>query len=307
MQPFVRRVVSFFHIHSFFGLGSFIRKNGSVSILAVIATLVVVGNISAHQHVDDSFLLGHWNTQQKEKKERSRAQHTEEDFLLDGDIVRDTQISSITSEDKKRASEQGEMIVIGTENAEELFGESSLIEPRRTDAGDPDNEGDVVLYTVKDGDTLSTIARAHGITTSTLYWANEIEDVDDIMPGDTLFILPTSGLKHKVKARDTIKKIAKEYGVDAQKIISYNELPANGELTKGEEIIIPGYPRRTKRHSRTGTDFCRAYVCCDRKRQLQLGKLCCQKQRQKAHCGQQFPIRILYILCCKPSQSHMAR
>lgn len=96
------------------------------------------------------------------------------------------------------------------------------------------------MYTVKSGDTFSTIAQEHGITMSTLFWANEIEDVDDIKPGDTIFILPISGLKYKVKSNDTIDKIAKEYKVNKSEIISYNKLPANGELKEGEEILIPG-------------------------------------------------------------------
>lgn len=110
----------------------------------------------------------------------------------------------------------------------------------KTDAQDPGREGDVRLYTVKDGDTLSTIAQSNDVSIQTLYWANEIDDVDDIAPGDTLFILPISGIKHKIASGDTIDVIAKEYEADKDQIIAFNELPANGELTVGDEILIPG-------------------------------------------------------------------
>jgi len=105
---------------------------------------------------------------------------------------------------------------------------------------DPEIDGGVKLYTVKEGDTASSIALKHDITVNTLYWANNIEDIDEIMPGDTLFILPVAGLKYTVKEGDDIESIAEKNEVDAEQIIAFNELPADGRLEKDQEIIIPG-------------------------------------------------------------------
>jgi LysM repeat protein len=104
---------------------------------------------------------------------------------------------------------------------------------------DPEEEGGVVIYEVEEGDTISSIAVNHKITINTILWANEIDNVDSIKPGDKIFILPVSGLSYKVKKGDNIDDIAKKYEADRGKIIAFNELPANGELKEGEEIVIP--------------------------------------------------------------------
>ncbi|PID52255.1 MAG: hypothetical protein CR972_03150 [Candidatus Moraniibacteriota bacterium] len=234
-------IVTLFRRRSFFGLGRFFRQNGSLFMLVIIATLIVFGNISAKNNNDESFLVGHWSQQESQSKKLVEKNEVEEGgIVLDSGIVSDTQIMEVaTSEKIETASKQSDMLVL-FDDSEALLSETSIIPPRREGASDPQNEGDVVLYTVRPGDTFSTIAQAHGITMSTLYWANEIDDVDDIKPGDTIFILPTSGLKHKVKSGETIDDIAKEYKVNKKEIIAYNNLLANGELKKGEEIIVPG-------------------------------------------------------------------
>jgi surface antigen len=227
----------FFRERSFFGIGKFVRQNGSLAVIVVIATLVTFGNISAKSNNDDSFLVGHWSQENKNKVQIVKKE--EGSIVLDNDILSDTQTQVATSAKKESLEAQTELTVLANVD-EELLGDAAIIPPRREGASDPENEGDVILYTVKQGDTFSTIAQAHGITMETLFWANEIDDINDISPGDTLFILPVSGLKYKVKSGDTIDKIAKEYKVDKKEIIAHNGLPANGELEKGQELIIPG-------------------------------------------------------------------
>ncbi len=106
---------------------------------------------------------------------------------------------------------------------------------------DPEEDGGVEVYLVKEGDTVSTIAQKFSITTNTILWANDIENVDEIRPGDKIFILPVAGLTYVVKKGDTLDNIAKEYKAEREKIISFNDsIPANGEIREGQEIVIPG-------------------------------------------------------------------
>lgn len=107
-------------------------------------------------------------------------------------------------------------------------------------AADPEEDGGVAIYTVKDGDTVSGIATSHGITVNTILWANDLDDVDSIHPGDEIFILPVAGLSHKIASGDTLDSIAKKYEADRATIIAFNALPANGEIVVGETIVIPG-------------------------------------------------------------------
>ncbi|MEP7162446.1 MAG: LysM peptidoglycan-binding domain-containing protein [Candidatus Moraniibacteriota bacterium] len=106
-------------------------------------------------------------------------------------------------------------------------------------ARDPEEEGGVKIYTVRAGDTVSGIATANGITVNTILWANDLDNVDSIRPGDQIFILPVAGFNYVVKSGDTLDSISTKYKAERDRIIAFNGLPANGELTVGEEIVIP--------------------------------------------------------------------
>jgi LysM repeat protein len=103
-----------------------------------------------------------------------------------------------------------------------------------------DNFGEIKVYTVREGDSLSRVAEMFGVTTNTIMWANDITRASNIQPGDTLVILPIVGIRHVVKNGDTISKIAKKYEGDMDEILAYNELSSANELFVGDTLIIPG-------------------------------------------------------------------
>lgn len=98
---------------------------------------------------------------------------------------------------------------------------------------------DVAVYQVEEGDTVGSIAQDFDVTMNTILWANDIDDPDKIMPGDRIFILPVTGLKHVVKSGDNIDKIAKKYEANKQRIIAFNDLTADGAVKEGDELVIP--------------------------------------------------------------------
>ncbi len=98
----------------------------------------------------------------------------------------------------------------------------------------------ISLYVVRAGDTLSEIASLFGISASTVLWANNLASAKDIHPGDTLLILPVSGIQHTIKKGETIATIATTYGGDASDIASFNGLDSAKGLAVGTTIIIPG-------------------------------------------------------------------
>lgn len=100
--------------------------------------------------------------------------------------------------------------------------------------------GEIRVYTVREGDSLSQIADMFGVTANTIMWANDIAKASLIKPGDTLVILPIVGVRHVVKKGDTISTIAKKYEGDADEILAYNQLASAEDLTIGNTIIIPG-------------------------------------------------------------------
>ncbi len=129
--------------------------------------------------------------------------------------------------------------------------ESMIIQGQALVAGnspikkDPEEEGGVVIYEVKQGDTVGAIAAANHISINTILWSNELDNVDSIKPGDKIFLLPVSGLNYKVKSGDTIDSIASKYKAEKDKIIAFNNLPANGDLEVGQEITIPDGQKET--------------------------------------------------------------
>ncbi len=100
----------------------------------------------------------------------------------------------------------------------------------------------VITYTVQKGDTLSTVAKKFSISTDTVKWASDLSS-DNIAVGDTLQILPVTGILHKVSKGDTVYTIAKKYDTDAQKIVDFpfNEFanPETFALVEGQEVIVP--------------------------------------------------------------------
>jgi len=93
----------------------------------------------------------------------------------------------------------------------------------------------VIVYIVRQGDTIGTLAEMFGVSQSTILWANDGKR--SLKEGDELVILPISGIKYVIKKGDTIAGIAKKFKGDADEIIRFNDL--GDELIAGTEIIIP--------------------------------------------------------------------
>lgn len=100
--------------------------------------------------------------------------------------------------------------------------------------------GEIRVYTVREGDSLSQVAEMFDVTTNTIMWANDLSRANAIQPGDTLVILPIAGVRHVVKSGDTISTIAKKYEGDADEILSYNQLASATDLSVGDTLIVPG-------------------------------------------------------------------
>ncbi len=98
--------------------------------------------------------------------------------------------------------------------------------------------GQISKYTVKKGDTLASVAKMYGVTTSTIVWANNLTTIS-LKEGQSLVILPVSGTLHTVVKGDTIKSIAKKYKADIGEISQFNGLDSTPVLAIGDIIIIP--------------------------------------------------------------------
>ncbi len=95
----------------------------------------------------------------------------------------------------------------------------------------------ISLYVVRDGDTLQSIASLFKVSVNTIKWANTITGA--IKPGDSLLILPITGVKHTVVKGDTIQKIANKYKADAQDVAQFNDLALTTDLEIGSILVVP--------------------------------------------------------------------
>jgi murein DD-endopeptidase MepM/ murein hydrolase activator NlpD len=101
----------------------------------------------------------------------------------------------------------------------------------------------VEAYTVKEGDTLWSIAAQFELDIDTLRWSNpELERNPDVLSlGTELNILPVQGVYHVATAGDTIADIAARYGVAEVDITNYppNALYQPFDLAPGQGVIVP--------------------------------------------------------------------
>ncbi len=113
--------------------------------------------------------------------------------------------------------------------------------------------GEISVHTVRpctetSCETLSHIAEMYGVSVNTILWANDISDPKKVRPGDTLVILPITGVRHVVKDKETLASIAKKYGADTQEkvdaiveeIVAYNRLASVTDIKTGDTVVVPG-------------------------------------------------------------------
>lgn len=102
------------------------------------------------------------------------------------------------------------------------------------------NTGEISVYVVREGDSLSQIAEMYGVTTNTILWANDIEKATGIHAGDTLVILPIVGVRHVVAKGETLSSIVKKFDADFDEVMQYNNLESADGIAVGTELLIPG-------------------------------------------------------------------
>ncbi|MHB1161901.1 MAG: peptidoglycan DD-metalloendopeptidase family protein [Chloroflexota bacterium] len=95
-------------------------------------------------------------------------------------------------------------------------------------------------YRVEPGDTMYRIAARFGVSPDTILSANGLSNPNSIAVGQTLLVLPVSGVAHQIKQGDSLSSIAALYGVAAPAIAEYNQIGPGDLLQAGQTILVPG-------------------------------------------------------------------
>lgn len=111
-----------------------------------------------------------------------------------------------------------------------IFGEPT------TEHGDANK---VREYEVQTGDTVESIAQYFNISTDTILLVNDFSGNTSLKAGDTLTILPVSGLIHVVKSGDTISGLSKTYKSKIEEIVAFNALSSENDIFIGDTLVIP--------------------------------------------------------------------
>lgn len=97
----------------------------------------------------------------------------------------------------------------------------------------------ISIYVVREGDTLSQIAELFGVSTNTIIWSNDLSRGPVIRPGETLIILPVSGIRHSAAKGETLAGIVKKYNGDMAEVLAFNNLSEGAVLAVDDIIIVP--------------------------------------------------------------------
>jgi len=111
---------------------------------------------------------------------------------------------------------------------------------------------EVILYTVKLGDTLFGIAEKFGLKPETVLWANQVvlgDNPHNLRPGQELSILPVDGTYHRWSTGDGLNAVAKFFNVQPEEIVNFpaNQLDpkligdwSNPNIEPGKWLVVPG-------------------------------------------------------------------
>ncbi len=116
-------------------------------------------------------------------------------------------------------------------------GEGTLASQEEVNTSGATTRG-ITTYAVQPGDTLASIATEFDVTSDTIMWANNLTESSALSPGQTLTILPVSGVQYTVQAGDTAASVASHFQANADQILAFNNDQAGG-LQPGQAIVVP--------------------------------------------------------------------
>ncbi|OGV96986.1 hypothetical protein A2W24_02580 [Microgenomates group bacterium RBG_16_45_19] len=104
--------------------------------------------------------------------------------------------------------------------------------------------GEILDYSVQEGETLSQIAEKFNLSIDTILWANGLDNEKvAIRAEQNLKIPPVDGVIHKVKKGETVYSIAKKYETNPQGMVDYPfNTFTNDEtfaLAVGQVLMVP--------------------------------------------------------------------
>lgn len=119
---------------------------------------------------------------------------------------------------------------------------------------------DVTIYTVREGDTIHSIANKFGIDAATILTESDKYADDIIKSGDKLTILPVSGTTERVDSGETLAGIAKKHKADINEIMAFNKLVNDTDIEVGQILVVPDGKRKIENRPQPEVDTSTRYA-----------------------------------------------
>ncbi|MCX6805173.1 MAG: LysM peptidoglycan-binding domain-containing protein [Patescibacteria group bacterium] len=195
------------------GLGRFALH---ASFLALVVVAVSAGKVSSQ-----SSLV---STSASSRNERTS-------LITTAAVLSEGSSSMVSSDLNQKAKDLNAQTALATAGDDFLAKKQPVMS-----AGAPSR--DILTYTVKDGDTISSLSAKFNITSDTIKWANSITDENSIKPASKLIILPVSGILYAGTGSDDIGELASRFQSNAALIDSFNSLDGKSPA-EGQNIVLP--------------------------------------------------------------------
>jgi len=141
-----------------------------------------------------------------------------------------TDLPELTAVRNQADSESTQLAVSSSDN-------SIVAKPQLVNTG-LKSKKDIIFYTAKASDTISSIAASFGVNANSVRWSNNMTG-EAVAAGREMAIPPANGIVYKVKSGDTIASLVSRYQSDRTVFITVNDAES-GNLVVGEYVWIPG-------------------------------------------------------------------
>jgi membrane-bound lytic murein transglycosylase D len=125
---------------------------------------------------------------------------------------------------------------------------AAVVTARATTLKNEDANIAVCSYTLRDGQSLSRLARSIGTDVDTLLAMNNLRSADDLGDGDSIYLpvrarelgslLAHNDAYYAVKKGDTFFSIAKSHHLTVEELLAINELDSDHKLHPGEKLRV---------------------------------------------------------------------
>jgi len=105
------------------------------------------------------------------------------------------------------------------------------------------------VHRVRAGETLSSIARRHGVPVATLARLNNLDTGDSVVKGQRLVIRaarrsrgegasPGRRVTYTVRRGDTVFSISRQFQISVTKLKTWNGLNARNQIRAGQRLVM---------------------------------------------------------------------